>query len=532
MKTRTLLCACLFAALLAVCTAAPTYRNKAEAYSYNATDFELLDNALTLENKTAGFVAVGDTTTAGWSDTYHKGVALKTPAPLLNADSTSKPFSVFVSTDKRESGSNGSFYIALGNDLTNPYHSENWSVGAVILRFDFWGKFNWDAEAKGAVQISALTTVSGCRFKNVVYGYQETDPANFYFGDCNGTMKVTFDIGSADSKIYVNDFLVFTGNVTQPAVYGNWCGCSAKVSFGPYAQRTPSFSYRLRLAAETEQPEVKASCTSDGSADVFSLPCADEIVKEIVYSDWVSFDYKTVANTDYTLTATGFTFGKNFVGSLACQGYSVIAKTAYGDVYFNYEKHHVESDAAGFDPTCTEPGLTPGKVCSLCKTVLEGQEPIPALNHDPIRHDGKAPTCTESGWEEYETCSRCDHSTFSELTAKGHSLTKVERKEATADEEGNIEYYACDECGKYFSDETGEKEITSAETVLPKTEGESSSENDSENIESNLESDSESEKAAAGGCLSGIEGGTALSLLSFAAIALVAFPFRKKKKNV
>ena len=50
----------------------------------------------------------------------------------------------------------------------------------------------------------------------------------------------------------------------------------------------------------------------------------------------------------------------------------------------------------------------------------------------------------------------------------GDKLRHVEAKAATTREEGNIEYWHCEACGKYFSDNAATKEITQAETVIPK----------------------------------------------------------------
>lgn len=48
-----------------------------------------------------------------------------------------------------------------------------------------------------------------------------------------------------------------------------------------------------------------------------------------------------------------------------------------------------------------------------------------------------------------------------------HSMQKTERKEPTYTEVGNIEYWYCRACRKYFGDEKGENEIYLEETVLP-----------------------------------------------------------------
>jgi len=49
-----------------------------------------------------------------------------------------------------------------------------------------------------------------------------------------------------------------------------------------------------------------------------------------------------------------------------------------------------------------------------------------------------------------------------------HQLTHVLSKDPTTSEVGNIEYWYCPVCGKYFADANGDHEITQAETVIPK----------------------------------------------------------------
>lgn len=51
-----------------------------------------------------------------------------------------------------------------------------------------------------------------------------------------------------------------------------------------------------------------------------------------------------------------------------------------------------------------------------------------------------------------------------------HKLDKVDAVAPTADSTGNKEYYVCKECGKYFEDAQGTKEITKESTVIPKTQ--------------------------------------------------------------
>ena len=54
------------------------------------------------------------------------------------------------------------------------------------------------------------------------------------------------------------------------------------------------------------------------------------------------------------------------------------------------------------------------------------------------------------------------------LNHHGDKLKHVVAKDATTSEEGNIEYWYCEACGKYYSDAGAKNEITQAETVISK----------------------------------------------------------------
>ena len=102
--------------------------------------------------------------------------------------------------------------------------------------------------------------------------------------------------------------------------------------------------------------------------------------------------------------------------------------------------------------------------------------------HNNMLHtEGKKATCIESGKAEYWYCSVCkkyfsDEAGTKETTiadtvipATGHQLNKTDSKAATCTEAGNTEYWTCNICGKYFSDEAGTNEIRLADTVIPAT---------------------------------------------------------------
>ena len=95
---------------------------------------------------------------------------------------------------------------------------------------------------------------------------------------------------------------------------------------------------------------------------------------------------------------------------------------------------HTEVSVAGFPATCTENGLTDGSKCSVCGVVLTEQQLVPAL---------------------------------------GHKLIHIAAVEPTEHMDGNIEYWQCDRCGKYFSDKNGDIEIDISEVFVTYSGGRS-----------------------------------------------------------
>ena len=88
--------------------------------------------------------------------------------------------------------------------------------------------------------------------------------------------------------------------------------------------------------------------------------------------------------------------------------------------------------------------------CDLCgKTLSE--------------HTGGTATCKDKA-----KCAVCGES-YGELDANNHSnLKHIEAKAATKTAEGNIEYWHCADCGKYYKDAKATQEITKEQTVTAK----------------------------------------------------------------
>lgn len=135
--------------------------------------------------------------------------------------------------------------------------------------------------------------------------------------------------------------------------------------------------------------------------------------------------------------------------------------------------------------SCNEDGYTGDTYCSDCNTKIADGEVIPATgNHvdadgkwesngaqhfhtcacgtefDKTNHSGGTASCKDKA-----ICSICE-------TAYGdyaeHNLIHHERVEPNYENDGNIEYWNCNDCGKHFSDADGNDEIAVEDTVIGK----------------------------------------------------------------
>ena len=240
---------------------------------------------------------------------------------------------------------------------------------------------------------------------------------------------------------------------------------------------------------------------------------------------WISKGTQTY-DADATIYAENMTLEKIPEKAPTCtaDGHSAYWYSAAFDKYFKDEngvneitaestvipaKGHGESEVKGAkEATCTEDGYTGDKVCKVCGKILEKGTVIEKFGHvwgEPewnwsedgasckvtftcqnnsehketpeadVTSEVKTPaTCTESGVTTYTAKVDFNGSTYTDtkevsVPATGHELKKTDAKEPTCTEDGNKEYWTCDTCDKYFSDENAETEIQLADTVIEAT---------------------------------------------------------------
>lgn len=145
------------------------------------------------------------------------------------------------------------------------------------------------------------------------------------------------------------------------------------------------------------------------------------------------------------------------------------------------EEHtHSLTRHAALSPTCKNDGTIEYWECTGCKKLFSDEAATTEITLEQTiapatgDHDwgewrnSSAASCTAEG-SRYRTCKVCSEREEQAVAATGHTLVSTPAKAQTCGAAGNVAYWYCASCGKYFSDEVGATEITLEQTVLPAT---------------------------------------------------------------
>lgn len=118
-------------------------------------------------------------------------------------------------------------------------------------------------------------------------------------------------------------------------------------------------------------------------------------------------------------------------------------------------------------PTCTQTGLTEGRKCADCGTVLLEQQTLPTTAHTEEHIPEVAATCTKAGKTAGVRCADCKMylSGFSTIPpTKKHSYGAWTVIKAPTTQEAGMEQQVCTDCGK-----TNQRKIDPIPTTAPTT---------------------------------------------------------------
>ena len=206
------------------------------------------------------------------------------------------------------------------------------------------------------------------------------------FSGCTGLTSVTIpssvtDIGdkafgyyyddSTDEYIKVDNFTIYGYTGTAAETYANENGF-AFIALG--GEHTHTYSAWV----VTTEP----TCTEDGAKHKVCSVCNDEVTETITKlgHDWAE---------DFTVDkeATCTERGSKSKHCSRCSEKSEVTEIP--------AKGHTEVVDKAVAPTCTDKGLTEGKHCSVCNTVLVEQQTIAAAGHNDDNSDGICDSCGE-----------------------------------------------------------------------------------------------------------------------------------------
>lgn len=321
------------------------------------------------------------------------------------------------------------------------------------------------------------------------YGATITLQDNAYL-EAEGRNSTGKNIGSAivcDVDITVKDNAAIKATAYGVAIstWGNVKVDGGKIiaksakSNGIYADGVISISNGATVEAEGYWPAVfgstgvsianstvKATSSDDGA--IFSR--ANVTIKDSVIKATGAEDYYGVS-AENGVSASGSWIETTGPESPADSNYSIT-----NSVLFNGKTGKVIGDATLPADAAVAQGMTLDIPAGTTLTVPEGKtftndgtvnvaEENAVVNNNNIvcnSHSGGTATCVEAA-----KCGLCKASYGDKDSTNHVGLKHTDAKDATLAEAGNIEYWFCPACGKYFSDANAANEITKENTVIP-----------------------------------------------------------------
>lgn len=155
---------------------------------------------------------------------------------------------------------------------------------------------------------------------------------------------------------------------------------------------------------------------------------------------------------------------------------------------------HVLIKNAAVSASCEEAGNCVYWSCNTCgkyfsdsagrTEIKKNSWVIPATGHSIKKTEAKAAGCVTKGNNAYWTCEICGKYFHYDVAGRleeieegswvtpttGHKLKKTEAVNESCKTEGNLAYWKCKNCGKYFADSEGKIETKKNSWIIPKAD--------------------------------------------------------------
>lgn len=419
-------------------------------------------------------------------------------------------------TDFSRSGSNQCDYVFTPTD-TSKYAEVTGKVWVNVERDTLTSIVADGTLQKGTYKYGESFDISGLKVTAIFQSGKSKDVTNYVkatelkVGTTSVDISYTFD--SITKKVTYTGFVVGKGDIpsgapkdtevantikTVRAASTTVLGAGSRWYFDSTKSSTviPAGG-NVEVTATYGGSDASSYTTITKTVKISRQPCVDD--NKIVYT----------GNGEKAPTCT--TAG---VGHTVCSKCGDVMRTNIPVAALGHNIEYVAAKTA----TCVEKGNDAYYKCKTCgKTYVDsaGKTEIKPKTYDALGHkfDGQTPTYTWSSDHKScvasITCKVCNNkvtetaqsvcTTLQEATCQsegealymvdfkntafsvqfeygklprtGHFLKKIERVEATATTEGNIEYYECTVCHKLFYDSTGSMEITDKSSIVIKPSG-------------------------------------------------------------